>query len=271
MKNLKNNKIYNLARLSMLVTAGLSIIIIALRIFLPNAARKFYLISSYMSWMLIDSGYGEYQNTHLSGTLIKLITTCVLSVLIYLICYLASKKSVYFLIGALAYYLFDSYLYLHDTIYFNAKGYFAVGLIYRIVFVIAMLVGIYYGVIGRKIEMYVDDEEIAPDIRFTNKDFSRELSLNRRTIKFKRSKEFLNSYIYLQIVVDDRHKCYLLNGEEQEIILDGNTHRIKVISHFASIRSVYIKLPQGNEDKSYMLSFETKFLFLKKLIVQEVT
>ncbi len=271
MKNLKNNKIYNLARLFMLATSVLSTIIILLRLLLPQIARKFFFVSSYMSWMLIDAGYTEYQSSHLSATLVKLISACTVSVLIYLICWLASKKSVYFMVGALAYYIFDSYMYVYDAYYFYSNKYLIVGTIFKSVFALAMIIGIYYGIIGRKIERYVDDEEIAPDIRFTNSDYSQELSLQQRTITFKRNKEFFNSYIYIQIVVDDRNRGYVKDGEEQEFILDGNSHVIKIISHFASIKSRGINLPRGDENKSYMILFKHKFLFFKQIVFQETT
>lgn len=271
MENLKNNIMYNLSRLLILGNVFASVMVCLLRIVFPLLSRLSYFTGSYIVWMFMNAGYATYLNNLLPATLIKLITSCSLFILIYLALYIGSKKSVSCMIGALCYYTVDSLLFAYESYYIRSTEFFVVGVIFKAIVIIGLIMGVYYGFVGREIELFADKEEVdlEPDIRFTDFTFSYDLTEINRTVTFTREKSFIMSYIYIEVIIDGRHCAYLKSGESATVELDGNRHLIEIVSRYALIKTYAIDLPQGNESKDYNIAINFNKAILKKINVTE--
>jgi len=266
MNNLKNNKIYNIARSSVLITAILSLIVSILRFLHPDIAKRLYFISSYIVWGFVNEGCEEYLLNERVLALINIIACCVLTVSIYLVLYFLSKKYLPCFIFAVSYYVFDSALFAYDNIILYEMNNLIAGSLIRAAFLAIMLVGLYYGFLGRSIEY---TEEAAPDTKYTNKSYSQELAQVERKITIKREKSLVGFYVYTQCFLDYNSVCYLKNGDMYEITLDGNFHRITLVSHYEKIKTKKIDIPEGRENESYTISFKRKKLILKSLQIKK--
>ncbi|MBO5356545.1 MAG: hypothetical protein J6A95_02145 [Clostridia bacterium] len=267
MKNLQNNKRYKIANSINLLIAFLSLVVALLRVVLPNAANKVFFLSSYIAWYIFNSKYKEYQNLGLNHLL--LIATMVLIgfVLIHIACWILARKRIAFMICAVAYLSIDLFLFAADMVFYDQIYLLILGGAFKMLLIISMLIGLYYGFIGRRIE---EDEENAPNAKFFNTtNYNEELAKNTRKIIIKREKSLLNDYIYLQCYLDNNHNCYLKNGDMQEITIDGNAHKITIVAHFERVKPRKIKIPEGNENKTYVFSIKRKKFIFKLIEINE--
>ena len=263
MKNLENNKIYKSGQLALFSISVMSILLMVIRLIAPDLARKAQFISPYSVWRFFDVGLSSYLENPTTNILVRLIISCAVLLGIYIACLLLSKKSLWFMVGALFYFLIDTTLFAYET---AAQGWWKmliVGLAFKLILIITMIIAIIYGFIGKRIENSEASE--VPDIKFLDRELYDELSAQKRTVQFERNKSFVNSHIYLQLILDGKTVCYLKDGETQEIEIDANKHALVVLSHFANIKPIKRIILVGNENNSYTIKIERKFLIFKSM------
>lgn len=266
MKNLKNNKIYNIARFPILLSAIVSFIASTVHIIQPNIFSRFYLISSNIVWGFVHKGYEEYLLNERISAFISLIVCCLLISSIYVMLYFLSKKYLGCFIVTLVYCALDTALYIVDARVLYSRTDLIIGLIIRAVFLVVFAIGLYYGFLGRSIER---SETAYPDTKFTSKSYSKELAQVERKITIKREKGMLDGYIYLQCFLDYNSVCYLKNGDIQEITIDGNAHIFTIVSHYEKIKTKRIKISDGSENESYTISVKRKKLIFPSVQVKK--
>ncbi len=263
MENLKNNKIYKLGQIALLSIPITSILLMLIRLIAPAFSQKLHFISPYAVWRFFDVGVLAYQNNPTAEIMFRLIISCGILLGIYVACLLLSKKSVGFMIGALIYFILDTSLFAYEIINQNWFKMLIIGLIYKIIIIIIMIIAVCYGFIGMRIEN--SGRSMPPNIKYVGKNFSNELASQKRIIKFERNKSFSNSHIFLQLVLDNKTVGYLKDGEAFEMEIDANEHTIIVISHFANIKPIKRIIPVGNDSNSYTIKIERKRLLFKKI------
>ena len=227
MKNLENNKIYKIGQLALLSISVLSLLLMLIRIFTQVWATKVSFISPYLVWRFFDVGLDSYIANPTVSILFRLIISCSILLGIYLLCLLLSKKSIYFMLGALVYFTLDTFLFVREIFYQNWTKMLVVGLLFKLFIIFIMSVSIFYGFIGKRIED--DDSGEVPDVKYISKKFSNDLTNKKRTISIGRDKSFINSYVYIQLILDGKTVCYLKNGDVYEMELDANQHVLMLV------------------------------------------
>ena len=173
------------------------------------------------------------------------------------------------MMGALFCYVFDTGFFAYETmIQKNMIKLLIVGLLFKLFIIVIMSIGVFYGYIGKRIEEDESGSE-TPDFKYINKKFSNELAIQKRIITFERRKSFINSYIYLQLILDGKTKYYLKNGESYEMETDANQHNLLVVCHFENIEPIMKKIPMGDEGDSYIIKIERKFPFKKSITIHK--
>lgn len=263
MKNLPNNKIYKLGQLVLLSVSVLSFTVMIIRYFLPYLASKLCFLSTYGAWTFWNIGLSAYQNTHSSSTLIKLIISCVILYGIPLFCLLFSRKSEWFMVGAVGYILLDTVIFAIDMINQYRPLMLTAGLIVKIICISALILSIHYAFLGYSIAN--TEEPNVPAMKFLNSNYSENLVNKKRYVNFERIKSFINSYIYLQVVVDGKTVCYLKDNESKKIEIDANQHMLIIIPHFEKIKGIKRIIPIGEDDSDYSISIRKKSIFSKQI------
>ena len=173
------------------------------------------------------------------------------------------------MVGALSCFVLDTAFFAYETmIQKDMTKLLIIGLVFKLFIIAIMSIGVFYGYIGKRIE---GDESSAetPDFKYVNKNFSNELATQKRKITFEREKSFINSYIYLQLILDGQTKHYLKNGETYEIETDANQHNLLVVCHFENVKPIMKKIPIGKDNDSYILEIERKFPFKKAITIHK--
>ena len=265
MRNLQNNKRYNIINNLNLVILICTVLSAVLRVVIPGIVKRKSIFSAYVAWYTFNADFTRYQSNASTNPLRNIIATFVLLMLPYLICWLLAKKRIAFMISSAVIFLIDTFLFALDVLFVYEKAaYLTFGLVYKIIVFIIMLVGIYYGIIGRRIEIEEDDDLVS-DVKFLSNEYDSDLASQERKITLNMEGSRFNNYIYLQCYIDDNHFCYLKSGDSTSFVVDGNPHKITIVAHFASIRPMLIEIKSGERNKTYTLSIKRKYLFFKSI------
>lgn len=269
MNNLQNNIRYKFFSLSVLSIPIISFIICIFKMVFPLLAHRLYFTSSYFSWIIMDAAYDVYIESHSTGVLIKMIAYIVLILATYVILWAFSKKSIYCVVGAAVLYCLDSAACIYDTSVLRSNAYLVLAIVFKALVVIVMIISIYYGIMGRKIELEIKDEDSSPDLKFINPEYSVELRDKERTLTITREYSRTNRYIYMQCVLDGQSLCFLKNGESAEIRMDANSHTLMIIAHYAFIKPIVRKIEIGDENVSCDISIKRKYFLIKIIDIQK--
>lgn len=268
MKNLSNNKIYKIGQLTLLLMSVLSFVVMIIRYFVPYLASKLCFASTYISWTFWNIGLSAYQDTHSSSTLIKLIISCVILYGIPLFCLLFSRKSEWFMVGALGYIFLDTVIFAIDMINQYRPLMLTAGLIVKVIIILILSLSIYYAFLGYSIQY--TEEPNSPALKFIDSNYSEKLVNKKRYVNFERTKSFINSYIYLQVVIDGKTVCYLKDNETKKIEIDANQHMLIIIPHYERINYIKRIIPSGEEESNYVVSIQKKSIFSKQIEIYKI-
>ena len=265
MRNLENNKIYNLSRISIIVIVAMSTFVSLIRLISPTLAEKLKFLGLYSAWFSADGVSSAIASGSPVIDAVKMAVYWLIIIVAFIVLYWLSGKSHLFLIASGILYAIDSIVFVY------LDGKFVSVLAVRVILIAVMAIGVYYALIGYKIEAYRGGENGGgtPDIKFVSKSYSSELAEKQRVITFVRSKSFFASHIYLQIFVDNNNVCYLKDGEEKSLTIDANAHSLTIVCHYSNAKNVKVKIPQGELDKSYRLAVEFKNLISREIKIYD--
>ena len=265
MKNLSNNKIYKLGQLALFAISILSLLVMITRYFAPYLASKISFLSIYTSWTFWNIGLSSYQNTPTNSILIKLIISCIILYGISIVCCVFSRKSEWFMVGALGYIIIDTVIFTIEMVGQNRPKMLIAGLVVKILLIAILSISLHYGILGYSIENTEGNH--SPAMKFLDPNYSEKLVNIKRKVTFVRSKSFLNSYIYLQIIIDGKTLCYLKDNETQIVEIDANQHILTVVPHFEKTKRVKVAIPSGQENQTIVASIKNKNVFSKEIII----
>ena len=264
MKNLENNKIYKLGRISLFSMLSLTLFVMILRIFEVPFVSKLSFLSPYIIWAFLDNDLASFMANPQIEILARLLVSSIGFFGIYVVSLILSKKRLSFMIVALTCYAIDTALYIAIFAVSNVTTISIIGMVFKLLLFAILLTSIFYGYIGKRIEYDEEDTEI-PDLKFIYEDFSYDLVNKKRIIKFERENSFINSYIYIQLILDGKTVCYLKNGDVYETEIDANKHTLMLICHFENIEPITRMIPIGTESNAYIVKINRKFILPKSI------
>lgn len=265
MENLKNNKIYNISLLIIVAHVLCSLMAILFRIILPSFSHKIYFISSYFVWVYGNMGIEKYQSAGLSLDLLPNFSVCLIFILLYAILYFVSKKRLGAVYVFLALFFIDTALFAVDAIINVRIPHLVVGSIFRLCFIIILLIGIRYALVGYAIEQEEDEEQTIPNVKYINPNYKEELKDKSRKIILRREKNLLNSYIYLECLLDGHTVGYLKDNDTLEIEADANSHFMLFVAYFETIQPIEVKIGESKSDIACDVFIQNKKLFKKTI------
>ncbi len=265
MENLKNNKIYNISRLLIIAHVIMSIVAVLFRFVLPSFSHKIYFVSSYFVWVYSNMGIEAYQSAGFSFELLQPVSICLIIVLLYVVLYFISKKRISPIYVSLVVFLIDTVMFVFDAYIYRRIPQLVVGLILRALFVVSLLIGIRYALIGYAIEQEEDEEQTIPNVKYINPYYKEELKDKSRKIILRREKDLLNSYIYLECLLDGHTVGFLKNNESLEIEADANSHFLLFVAYYETILPVEIKVGESEADIACNVSIQKQKMFRKTI------
>ena len=269
MENLRNNKIYNVSRLVIIAHVLCSLIAILFRIVLPDFSHKIYFASSYFVWVYGNIGVETYQSAGFTLELLTNFSVCLIFILIYTMLYFVSKKRLGAIYATLIIFLIDTAVFVVDAIFNGRTLLLVVGLVFRLLFIIVLLIGVRYAIIGFAIEQEEDEEQTIPNVKYINPDYKEELKNKNRKIILRREKNLLNSYIYLECLLDGHSVGYLKDNDALEIEADANSHFLLFVAYFETIQPIEVKIGESKSDIACDVFIQNKKLFKKAIEISK--
>ena len=229
--------------LLLIVASALTIITVILN-------NSYFLISSYITQLLMAIGS---ELTYESGDNLYLIISAVLAVIFlipYLLCYIFSKKRVGWMVAALVIYGLESLVFWSDFLTLLLYGDFSgiVDCVFRIFVIVNLILSVRYGFKMKNEEELAAAAPIMEASEEENTESGEPATV--RTLTVTRKKNFTGSMIPMVCYANGTEICTLKNGESATVQVTGEAFELLAELSNQMVRGA-VMVPEGSSAISY--------------------
>ncbi len=259
----KNELKYKQGRSALLLLWILS----AVNIVFVYVAESYFYFSSYFTLALSVLGLVGWQETGLASYLVIYGVLALITVAVYMICWLLSKKHYGWMIASLVLFIIDTlFLFivficliagLGDV---TAIGSYIVNLLFHAYVIYALIMAVIYGK-KAKVDGLPTEEQILGMSNETQQEpapVDPMLASITRTITVERAKAFTGAALAISVYIDGKEVAKLKNGAKQELTVDGASHEIACLLYTGAASNPMV-VPEGEMNKSYSVKLKMGF------------
>ncbi len=239
-------------------------ILSAVNIVFVYVAESYFYFSSYFTLLLSILGLNFYLETGLASYLVIFGVLALITVAVYFVCWLLSKKHYAWMIVSLVLFIIDTLVLLIDFISIFATPEliptYVVNLLFHAYVIYALIMAVIYGK-KAKVDGLPTEEQILGQVNETEQEqapVDPTLASITRTITVERVKAFAGAAVAISVYIDGKEVAKLKNGAKQEFTVDGASHEIACLLYTGAASNPVV-VPEGEMNKSYSVKMKMGF------------
>lgn len=231
--------------LLVLITSVLTVITVILN-------QTYFIISSYVTQILMSVGLNIYAETGEMAALIIMAVISIVFLVPYLLCCIFSKKHVGWMIAGLVIYGLDSLLFWGDFVAMLMYGEFGsiIDCVFRIFVIINLILAVKYGLQMKK---EAAETPAVPASEATEE--ATDALYAQRTLTVTRKKAFTGSAMAVVVFENGKELCRLKNGETATVNVTGGEFELTAVTTNNLVQGS-AKIPAGEASLNYVISLK---------------